>query len=157
MTTSKILRLVFHNWFWSYFIRDKHIDTYVDLAKARGSFYMNSGMQITPQVFRDLINHYCSTHNYSLNPKNAKGFHKESNRILMKVNGKVVEFIYIGMDDTVINNKTFQVLVNYPGSYFKKGEIIEVVDGKFVMKILDMNYSFEIDYFSKYPDVFKEL
>jgi hypothetical protein len=74
MTTSKIIRVAFDQWFWAYFIEEERLDSYVNLATARGSFYSTSGMPITSLGFFDMVKFYCKTHHLFLNPKNSKGY-----------------------------------------------------------------------------------
>lgn len=158
MTTSKILRIAFDKWFESYFKDDNRIDTYVNFATARGAFYSYSGMSITPTAFWDTLKLYCKTNKLFFNPKNAKGYDKDTKRLLQQEKGRITEYIYIAKTNSVILQKnSFKVLVDYPGSDFQKGQIIEVIEGKFTMRIKDMEISLHLDYFSKYPDVFKEL
>ncbi|NBA74537.1 hypothetical protein GOQ04_03215 [Emticicia sp. ODNR4P] len=158
MTTSKILRIAFNKWFESYFQGDNRIDTYVNLATARGAFYSCSGMSITPIAFRDTLKLYCKTNKLFFNPKNAKGYDKDTKRILQQEKGRITEYIYIAKTNSVILQKiSFQVLVDYPGSNFQVGEIIEVIEGKFTKKLVDVECSWDLEYFLKYPNIFKEL
>jgi predicted nucleic acid-binding Zn finger protein len=77
---------------------------------------------------------------------------------LTKEKGKVVEFLYIGKNNSVILQKnSFQVIANYPGSNFQVGETIEVIEGKFTKKLVDVECSWDLEYFLKYPNIFKEL